>query len=206
MIDDYEIEMKEIDVFVRGLCSSVPYNTHHYDHILRVHNLCVKIGQHYPVDFVVLRAAALLHDIGHFSEDFKVCHAEISAQFTVNLLTERHWPKQKIDSISYAVKNHRYSKGVIPVTLEARILQDCDRLEALGAVGITRVLSYDLELPLYDIDRPFKDLEDKAFRINHFYNKILKLKDGMHTDIAKELANERDDFIRGFLKQFKSEI
>ena len=203
---NYDKEIQHIITHVKNICFDIPYDTHHIDHIMRVYNLSKKIGSYYNINKHVLYAAALLHDIGRFTEDSTTCHAEISAQYADNLLNSRGWENTIIKDVCYAISTHRYSKGIKPITLEAQILQDCDRIDALGAIGISRVISYDLETPLYDIQNPLGDVETKSYRLNHFYTKILGLKDTMHTDEAKIIAEERTKFIVLFLEQFKKEV
>ena len=101
------------------------------------------------------------------------------------------------EKVHYAVDVHRFSKGIVPVTLEARVLQDADRLDALGAIGIARVFltGGTLGRELYHPDDPFcraREPDDKKWNLDHFYKKLLKLELGMHTKSAKKACCCKD--------------
>ena len=115
------------------------------------------------------------------------------------------------EKVLYAVDVHRFSKGIVPVTLEARILQDADRLDALGAIGIARVFltGGTLGRELYHPDDPFcraREPDDGKWNLDHFYKKLLKLELGMHTESAKKLAAARTAVLRRYLLDLEEEI
>ncbi|OQY10560.1 MAG: hypothetical protein B6I29_00975 [Marinitoga sp. 4572_148] len=93
----------------------------------------------------------------------------------------------------YCIENHRFKKQIIPETLEAKVLQDADRLDALGYIGIARVFMH-------------KNGGNIKERINHFYEKILKLENSMHTITAKKIAKEKTLIVRKFLKGLEKEL
>jgi uncharacterized protein len=107
---------------------------------------------------------------------------------------------------------HNYIKRVVPASVEARILQDADRLDALGAIGIARTFSVggSENRTLYNPDDPFcrlnRNLDDKQWTLDHFQTKLLKLQGSMHTETAKKIARERTRFIILFMRQMQKEI
>jgi uncharacterized protein len=204
----YAEDLVKIRKYVAGKCSAFSYSTHHMDHIERVTATALYIGRKMNADLTVLEAAALLHDVGRFKEDENSCHAEISAEEAYKLLNALGWPQDMISSVTYAVRVHRYNLQIVPDTLEAKILQDADKLDALGAVGIARILSHAPETRLYAEKDPFclnREPSDN-YTIDHFYKKILKLRNSMNTEAGRKIAEKRDKFTRKFLEELKKEI
>ena len=109
--------------------------SHAFDHTERVCNLALKIGKKEKADLDILKAAALLHDISRLKEDNNEieCHAEHGAEMAEKILKEMNFPEEKIKNVDHSIKVHRHSKGLSGETKEAEILQDADRLDALGA-------------------------------------------------------------------------
>ena len=128
------------------------------------------------------------------------------------LLRSYRYPQDEIDKICYCIRTHSYSKRLVPATLEAKILQDADRLDALGAIGIARTFSVggSERRSFYNPDDPFwkssRELDDREWTLDHFGTKLLKLKDSMHTKTAKEMAQERARFMELFIKQLQKEL
>ena len=201
-------ELVYLNRYIREYLADIPYNTHHLDHIERVKKICLQIGGKLKADLTVLEVAALFHDYSRIDERDGSCHAELSADFMSQFLTDRNWDKEIKDNICYAIRCHRYSSGIIPETLEAKILQDSDRLDVLGAIGIVRVMMHTPQTTLYNLNMPFPENRtvSKEYVLDHFYEKILKLKDGFHTKEAQKIANVRHDYLLTFLEQLKSEI
>ena len=186
---------------------------HDLSHVLRVHKLCEFIGRPESADMSILEAAALLHDLGRTAEklDPKIDHAEISAKIAEGILKKVSFPEEKIDNVLYAIRTHRFSKGIMPLTLEAKILQDADRIDISGALGIAMTFSFGgaHNRELYNINDPFaekRELDDKKYCLDHFFGKLINLTDNMHTEAGKKIAEERQKFIRSYLEQFKREI
>jgi uncharacterized protein len=128
-----------------------------------------------------------------------------------DFLKKKGLPEDVRKRVLYAVEVHRFSKGIVPVTLEARILQDADRLDALGAIGIARVFLTGgfLGRPLYNPVDPFcrsREPDDERWNLDHFFRKLLKLESGMHTDTARKLAARRADVLRRYLSELQMEI
>jgi uncharacterized protein len=163
--------------------------SHGYEHTKRVIDICKKIGKKMKADMEVLIPAAILHDIGRNHDN----HALHSARIAREILEEFNYPK--IDEIVHAIEVHSFTSGGKSITIEAQILSDADKLDALGAIGIYRSAQYGVEY-LLDID---------GFQM-HFYEKLFKLKDLMYTDEAKKLAKTRHDFMKTYLIQLEKEI
>ncbi len=187
-------------------------SAHDFSHVMRVYRLAEIIGRKEKADMDVLLAAVLLHDIAKPSKKSmaeRKKSAGSSARIASGILGKLNCPKT--DEILYCIKVHSFSKGIVPKTKEAKILQDCDRLDAIGAVGIARCFAVgeNMKIPLYEEKDPFalrRKLDDGEYSLDHLYMKLLKLKDMMHTEEAKKIAEERHKFMMEFIKQLKEEI
>jgi len=206
------------EIFFKELKDKIqPYfeegGSHAFDHTERVYNLALKIGKKEKADLDVIKAAALLHDVARLKEDNKEveCHAEHGAKMAEEILKEMNFPKDKIENVVHSIKAHRDSKKLIPETKEAKILQDADRLDALGAITIARMFSTGgkTNRPLYKPDVPFGKVYEGYYSdstIHGFYAKILKITpETFHTSFAKKLAKGRYKFVEKFLNQFFKE-
>lgn len=189
------------------------FSGHDFAHVLRVKKLCKAIGEKENADMPVLLAATLLHDLGRDIErkDPTIDHAERSAEIAEEILRKVGFPTEKIPAVIYAIRVHRFSKGVTPTTLEAKILQDADRIDISGAIGIAATFAYGgaYNYGLYNPDDPFatnRDFDDNNYSLDHFYTKLLHLPETMHTKIGREMAEKRTKFVRLFLREFKYEI
>lgn len=174
---------------------------HDYYHVERVVNNAKKILQHENADVFLVELAAWVHDIG----DYKLHNGtDRSEELITALLQKLKLDEKIIRQVNEIVSQVSYSKGNIPTSIEAQIVQDADRLDAIGAVGVARCFAYggSVGKRMYDPDNNEKD----ASSVQHFYDKLLKLKDLMHTKTAKSLAQQRHDFLEVFLKQFYSEV
>jgi uncharacterized protein len=197
--------------FVRKLYESSKEG-HDFFHVERVHRFAMKIAEKEKADSEIVDAAAWLHDIARAKEDRAECecHAAEGAKMAKKILSEIDFPKEKIEAVAHAIEVHRFSKGKQAETTEAKILQEADRLDAIGAICIARVFMYNGHrgLPMYEPGRePDKEYHGQDTNaINHFYEKVLKIKpETFHTKIGKEMAKERYAFIQKFLKRFKEE-
>lgn len=187
---------------------------HDMAHIDRVYAIAELIGRKEGADLEVLLAAALLHDlvVHPKGSEKRSRSADDSAALAQKMLQKRGWPGDRIERVLYCIRSHSYSKNVNPVTLEAKILQDADRLDALGAIGIARTFSVGgTEMRrFYNPDDPFcktdRKPEDAKWTLDHFKAKLLKLEGTMHTASAKKMAHGRTRFMEAFLAQLEKEI
>lgn len=183
---------------------------HGFDHIERVYNNAREILKNESADEFIVLMAALLHDVddyklnpnGHQAKDFLIS-AGLEEQKITQIL-------ETIDAISFS------KSGANPHfdTVEKKILSDADKLDAIGAIGLCRTIAYNtthhrkLFNPAQFPDEnqtleQYKAAQDPA--INHFFDKILKLKNAMQTETGKKLAQSRHDFLVVFLRQFFQE-
>ena len=164
---------------------------HGFDHTLRVWRNAMTIAENEICDPQIVSLAALLHD----ADDHKLFATENNANAR-HFLAEQGVPPETADRICEAVNSVSFSKnkGKRPETAEGRIVQDADRLDALGAVGIARTFAYG-----GGHGRPPED------SIAHFHEKLLLLKDLMNTQKGREIAEERHAFLEAFLREWEQE-
>ena len=165
---------------------------HDVDHTMRVYRNALKIAAAEPdCDLEIVALAALLHD----ADDHKLFTTENNANAR-RFLSENQMSPETTDRICHVINSVSFSqnRGRVPDTLEGRIVQDADRLDAIGAVGIARTFAYGGEHG--------RTLEDS---IQHFYDKLLLLKDLMNTDTGKAIAEERHAFLKLFLEEYLKE-
>lgn len=167
------------------------YGCHSFEHIKRVYSTCLFLGEKNRADLSILLPAAILHDIGRGHEN----HAEESGRIALKILKELDFNEEKQHAIVNTILAHSFTGGRTPDTIESKILSDADKLDAMGAIGIYRASMYSLEHK-----RPMKDF------INHFHEKLLKLKDLMYTAEGKKLAELRLRFMLKFLDEMRREI
>ena len=173
---------------------------HGYGHTERVFQMCLKIGQRLGANLFVLQLAALLHDIGRFHNTIhskSTNHAEISAEIASDYLQTLNFKfnQNDLENIIHCIKAHSFSYNILPKTLEAKILSDVDKLDALGAIGLYRTISYTTKLN--------GNIEDV---LTHLKRKIFKLKDQLFLNISKELAQKRYEIINQFYNEIKNEF
>ena len=186
---------------------------HDYQHVLRVVNNATKLCQQEGAIDAVVLPAAWLHDCLSLPKDHpqRALASQLAADKAIAFLTSIKYPAEHYQAIHHAICCHSFSANITPTTLEAKIVQDADRLDALGAIGIARCLqvSSQLKRPLYAPEDPFctnREADDKSYTLDHFYQKLLKIKDSMHCDSAKKEANKRSQYMLTFLAQLDAEI
>ncbi len=188
---------------------------HDWWHIERVLNNARLINAKEKVDEIIIKLAVLLHDVG----DRKVIHRDeddysIAEQF----LVKQKIPSDIIEKVMFIIKNMSFSKTLNNkldnVSKEFCIVQDADRLDAIGAIGIARVFAYggSKNRPLYDPNKKAQEINTtKNYRklnsssFHHFEEKLLLLKDLMNTKTAKKIAEKRHDYMKKYMKQFMEE-
>ena len=187
------------------------HSHHSKSHVERVYNLALRIAKEENADLDVVKAAALLHDVARALEDEGKIddHAVEGAKMARKILEEVNFPEEKIDKIIHCIEVHRFRKNVKAECLEAKILQDADRLDIIGAIGIARVFARGgwENMPIHDPSIPPKKKYDgrSLTSVNHIYEKILKVKDTFNTAAAKKIAEERHKFVEDFLERFLKE-
>ena len=188
-------------------------SAHDFEHVMRVYKNAQKICKKEKANEKLILSAALLHDIVSYQKSDK--RSELSsihsAKKAEHLLKKYNFSKDEIMIVSDAIRDHSFSQNKKPATLEGKILQDADRLDALGAIGIARVFATggSLKRPFYNIDDPFcktRNPNDKIWTVDHFYQKLLKLDSLMNTKSGKIEAKNRTKVLQEFLKQLGKEI
>ena len=187
---------------------------HDWFHIERVYNLARYLAEKENANSFIVEMTALLHDI----DDWKFSNSnDTNTTATEDFLKSIEVDEDSFERIINIIQTMPYKGGVVDSTqhtLEGKIVQDADRLDAIGAIGIARTFAYggSKNRQIYDPSiKPmdFKDLNEvknaENHTINHFYEKLLKLKDLMNTDTAKEIAEKRHKYMEEFLNEFYSE-
>ena len=186
---------------------------HDFEHIMRVYKNAQKICKKEKANEKLVLSATLLHDIVSYPKSdrrSKMSSIE-SAKKSKQILKKYDFDENEITIISDAIRDHSFSQQRIPKTIEGKILQDSDRLDALGAIGIARVFATggSLKRHFYNIDDPFcekRKSDDKTWTVDHFFQKLLKLESLMNTKSGKLEAKRRTTFLKEYLKQLKKEI
>jgi uncharacterized protein len=135
----------------------------------------------------------------------------LAAKKAAIFLESIKFPEIKIGDVKHAIEAHSFSGGIKPRTIEAKIVQDADRLDALGAIGIARcfVVGGQLNRPIYNPADPFCKTEppnDKKWTLDHFYVKLFELPGKMNTEVAKREAENRVEYMKQFLQELEAEI
>ncbi|MFX0038926.1 MAG: HD domain-containing protein [Promethearchaeota archaeon] len=183
-----------------ALSNSEKDDIHGFSHVERVYNICFKLGKNLNANLRVLQIAALLHDIGRIHQKTNIKneknHAELSAEIAYEFLESQGFSlsQEDLKNIIHCIRSHSFSNNSNPQTLEAKILSDADKLDALGAIGLYRTIGFTI-----------KKKGGLNQVIEHLENKILKLKDQLNLDISKKIAEGREliiyDFYKKILKQ-----
>ena len=186
---------------------------HDLNHVLRVVKTAKVLCKEEGAQLEVVLPAAYLHDCFSFPKNHpdRANSSQIAAQKALTFLDSIDYPSEFYSQISHAIISHSFSANVTPETLEAQIVQDADRLDAIGAIGIARCLqvSTNLGVRLYNPDDPFaqnRELNDKQNCADHFFVKLFKLKDLMNTPSARIEAKIRTEFMQDYLRQLKREL
>ncbi len=188
---------------------------HGWEHVSRVYTLAQYIAEKEEADKFIVGVAALLHDLGRtVEEDEQTHHSDSSALLAREIMQKYEIAEQTQQSIIHAILAHSFSRGIEPLTLEAHVVRDADRLDALGAIGIMRwaivgeqrcticTHSYEPNDPLALHRQP----DDHTYMLDHFFVKLFKLEDTFTTDTARALAKRRTAFMHAYVDEFKREL
>jgi len=188
---------------------------HDFDHVLRVLALAERIGQVEGADLEIVRAAALLHDAEREqAEATGLDHAAHAAGRAREILAGQ--PAEKVEAVAHAIAAHRFRTRPEPATLEAQVLFDADKLDAIGAVGVARAFAYGgahgqrLWAPIetVDVDRWTAEGDDptKHTPVHEFVVKLSRLKERLFTPTGRAIAEERHAYMVAFFKRFDAEV
>ncbi len=163
---------------------------------MRVYEMCMEIGADLDANLKVLGAAALLHDIGRpREEETAVSHSILSGEMGRGILSECGFNDSEIDHVVDVIRTHRFSEGLEPNSLEGEILSDVDKLDAMGAIGVFRAIAQAVRTGAGIM----------GF-LNHADEKLLKLRDLMHTETTRTEAEQRHRTLEAFVNQLRSEL
>ncbi len=189
---------------------------HGYDHIVRVYRLAGRLAQAEGADLEIVRAAALLHDAeGPLTGDSRAEHHLTSAEFARQVLEAESWPEDRIAAVQHCIRAHRFRDDrEQPQTIEARVLFDADKLDAIGAIGALRAIAYAVLDQQHLFTEPSERFlatgekeENEAHTPYHEHLfKLGKLKDRMFTKTGQAYAQARHDYLEGFFTRLHAEI
>lgn len=191
--------------------------SHDLSHLMRVWRNAAAIAATEPdTDTELLAAAVLLHDCVAVEKDLplRAQASRLAADRAREVIAPLGWAAERIDALAHAILTHSFSAGLEPETLEAQILQDADRLDAIGALGIARCFYTGGRMGslLYDPADPAaaaRELDDRRYAIDHFPAKLFKIAIGFRTQAGRAMAATRaqrmSDFVDGFLAEINGE-
>lgn len=186
---------------------------HDISHVKRVVQNTLNLTDTEHGNALVTVPAAWLHDCVSVAKDspLRKRASTMAASEAVRFLQSVAYPDELLEQIHHAIEAHSFSAGIETKTLEARIVQDADRLEALGAIGITRcfLTGGSMGTPLYEASDPFarnRSPDDRQYTLDHFYCKLLGLTETMKTEAGRAEAIKRTDYMKTFLQQLATEI
>lgn len=188
-------------------------SAHDFDHIMRVYKNAEKICNNEKVNPKLVLCAVLLHDIISYPKSDKRSKLSSikSAEASTKILKKYDFTEDEIQIISEAIRDHSFSQKKTPKTIEGKILQDADRLDAIGAIGIARVFAVagSENRPFYSPEDPFckkRSPDDQKWTLDHFYKKLLLLESLMNTKSGKSEAKRRTIVLKNFLSELKKEL
>ncbi len=188
---------------------------HDIAHLRRVWMSAQRIMQHSDADAMVVLTACYFHDVVNLPKNHPERHlaSTYAAEETRRILQQDFpdFPFALLDAVAHAVQAHSFSARIAPQTLEAKIVQDADRLESLGAIGLARVFytAGALGRPLFDSEDPLgkdRELDDVKWTLDHFQKKLLRLPETMQTEAGRLLAEHNADFLVHFMAKLCAEL
>ena len=187
---------------------------HDYYHTIRVYKLATKIAKQENADVKIVQLAALLHDV----DDIKLSpDTYVTKKNAVDFMTINKIDGKRIEAVCKIIDEVSFAgtDSVVPDTIEGKCVQDADRLDAMGAIGIARTFAYsgskggrihdpDIK-PMTNMNKADYNQNHNSTSINHFYEKLLLLKDMMNIETAKKMAEHRQAVMEDFLEEFMAE-
>lgn len=186
---------------------------HDRSHLLRVWSNVCTLRNSEGGDPEILLAATLLHDCVAVEKNspFRASASRLAAAKAREILAEMGWDEERCEAVAHVIEAHSFSAAITPTTLEARILQDADRLDAIGMIGVARLfyVAGRIGSQLYDCADPVashREYDDQRFALDHFQTKVLHLADGFQTPTGAGLAQQRQARLQRFVAEFVDEI
>ncbi|WP_434640056.1 phosphohydrolase [Klebsiella sp. I138] len=190
-------------------------SAHDISHFRRVWGTAQRLAEDCQVDRLVILTACYFHDIVSLAKNHpeRSRSSVMAAEKTLGILQSSFpdFPRECYPAVYHAIEAHSFSAAIAPQSTEAKIVQDADRLEALGAIGLARVFAVSgaLNNILFDADDPFADrreLDDKKYALDHFQRKLLRLPETMQTDKGKAMAVHNARFLVQFMAKLSAEL
>lgn len=208
---------EQAEIASRLLAALEPHGddgSHDRSHLFRVAANAMRIAKTEPEsDRRVLTAAVILHDCVAVEKDspLRSQASRLAAARARGILSGMGWDQAVIERTAHAIEAHSFSAGIAAETLEARIVQDADRLDAIGAIGVARCFYVGGRMGsgLYDADDPAakaRPLNDRAFALDHFGAKLFQVAENFQTRTGQELADARARTMRAFVQAMLNEI
>jgi len=188
---------------------------HDFDHVLRVLRLAERIGRAEGAELPIVRTAALLHDVGREeAQSAGADHAVVAAARAHETLKEL--PAARVEAVIHAIAAHRFRTDPQPSTLEAKVLFDADKLDAIGAVGVARAFAYGgahgqrLWAPIASVDldrwKAQGDDPDNHTPVHEFVVKLCRIKDRLFTPTGRQIAAARHETMVAFFERLSKEV
>lgn len=189
------------------------YSGHDYFHTLRVYKMAARIAEQENANLMIVQLAALLHDV----DDIKLSPETYANKDKAAAFLRKHNISEEMIKTICNIIGEVSFKGtdsVVPETIEGKCVQDADRLDAIGAIGIARTFAYggSHNRIIHDPDiKPLVNMNADKYQshistsINHFYEKLFQLKELMNTDTAKKIAEQRENYMRTYISEFLDE-
>jgi uncharacterized protein len=184
---------------------------HDFDHVLRVLHMAERLGRVEGADIEIVRTAALLHDIARGRGDRMLDdHAHAGAKLARDLLVTQ--PPHKVEAVVHAIAAHRFRTEPVPQTLEAMVVHDADKLDAIGAIGVARAFAYGgHEGQRLWAEAPTEYVETLASRQEHtpvheYHHKLRKIRERLYTASARQVAEERHTFMVAYFERLDLEV
>ncbi|WP_058911217.1 phosphohydrolase [Entomohabitans teleogrylli] len=188
---------------------------HDAGHARRVWHTAQQIMSDMPAHPLVVVAACFFHDVVNLPKNHPQRHraSSLAAEKTITILRDHFpdYPAQHYDAVFHAIEAHSFSAGIVPRTPEACIVQDADRLESLGAIGLARMLfvAASLGCDIFEGGDPLalhRELDDKRYALDHFQTKLFTLPQTMRTAAGKRLAMHNANYMVHFLAKISAEL
>ncbi|EMX9092427.1 phosphohydrolase [Klebsiella oxytoca] len=188
---------------------------HDISHFRRVWATAQRLAEESDADRLVILTACYFHDIVSLAKNHpeRSRSSAMAAEQTLTILQSDFpdFPPERYAAVLHAIEAHSFSAGMAPCSEEAKIVQDADRLEALGAIGLARVFAVSgaLNNILFDADDPFADrreLDDKKYALDHFQCKLLRLPETMQTEKGRAMALHNARFLVQYMAKLSAEL
>ncbi len=191
------MDKKMYELIEKYMCDVLSDSCHDKTHSYRVLYTALEIAKNIydEVDYEVLIFACLLHDVARVEQakDSKICHAVLGKKRAIDFLIGQNYDEEKANHIGDCIETHRFRKSKEPQSIEAKILFDADKIDAIGSIGIARALCFtgDIGTPIYEVDDKGELLEESNSFVGEYNYKLKNLHNKLYTESAEVLAEKR---------------